>query len=129
MPTSRSRSAAPTFDPERKFSIPWQTGMTGLLVNKKLAPDIKSVNDLFDPQYKGKVTVLTEMRDTVPLMMKADGVDPVEATKEDWLEQIDKLQDAVRLGSASPLHRQRLHPGPGQRERGRGDRLVRRHRH
>jgi spermidine/putrescine transport system substrate-binding protein len=89
---------SPDFDPERQFSVPWQTGMTGLLVNKKLAPNVQSVNDLFDPQYKGKVTVLTEMRDTVPLMLKADGIDPADATKEDWLEQIDKLQQAVDSG-------------------------------
>jgi spermidine/putrescine transport system substrate-binding protein len=89
---------SPSFDPERQFSVPWQTGMTGLLVNKKLAPDVQSVNDLFDPQYKGKVTVLTEMRDTVPLMLKANGIDPADATKEEWLEQIDKLQQAVDSG-------------------------------
>jgi spermidine/putrescine transport system substrate-binding protein len=89
---------SPDFDPERKFSIPWQTGMTGLLVNKTEAPNVKSVNDLFDPQYKGKVTVLTEMRDTIPLMLKADGIDPADATKEDWLAQIQKLQDAVDSG-------------------------------
>jgi spermidine/putrescine transport system substrate-binding protein len=89
---------SPDFDPERKFSIPWQTGMTGLLVNETLAPDVESVNDLFDPKYKGKVTVLTEMRDTIPLMLKADGIDPADATKEDWLEQIDQLQQAVDSG-------------------------------
>jgi spermidine/putrescine transport system substrate-binding protein len=89
---------SPDFDPNRDFSIPWQTGMTGLLVNEKLAPDVKSVNDLFDPKYKGKVTVLTEMRDTVPLMLKANGIDPKEATKEQWLEQIDRLQAAVDSG-------------------------------
>ena len=89
---------SPDFDPERKFSIPWQTGMTGLLVNKAEAPNIKSVNDLFDPQYKGKVTVLTEMRDTIPLMLKADGIDPADATTEDWLAQIEKLQEAVDSG-------------------------------
>jgi spermidine/putrescine transport system substrate-binding protein len=94
----RENLRSPEFDPDRKFSVPWQTGMTGLLVNKKLAPDVQSVNDLFDPQYKGKVTVLTEMRDTVPLMLKADGIDPLEATKEEWLEQIDKLQAAVDSG-------------------------------
>ena len=89
---------SPAFDPERKFSIPWQSGMTGLLVNEKLAPNIRSVNDIFDPQYKGKVTVLTELRDTVPLMLKANGIDPADATKEEWLEQIDKLQAAVESG-------------------------------
>jgi spermidine/putrescine transport system substrate-binding protein len=94
----RDNLKSPSFDPERTFSVPWQSGMTGLLVNKKLAPDIQSVNDLFDPQYKGKVTVLTEMRDTIPLMMKAEGVDPEEATKEQWLEQIDRLQQAASSG-------------------------------
>ncbi len=89
---------SPSFDPERKFSVPWQTGMTGLLVNKKLAPDVQSVNDLFDPKYKGKVTVLTEMRDTVPLMLKANGIEPADATKEQWLEQINKLQQAADSG-------------------------------
>ena len=89
---------SPEFDPERNFSVPWQTGLTGLLVNEKLAPGIESVNDLFDPQYKGKVTVLTEMRDTVPLMLKASGIDPADATKEQWIEQIDKLQEAVDSG-------------------------------
>lgn len=89
---------SPDFDPEREFTIPWASGMTGLLVNEDLAPDIQSINDLFDPQYKGKVTVLTELRDTIPLMLKADGIDPAEASKEQWLEQIDKLQDAVESG-------------------------------
>ena len=94
----RENLRSPSFDPDRKFSVPWQTGMTGLLVNKKLAPDVQSVNDLFDPKYKGKVTVLTEMRDTVPLMLKAEGIDPEDATKEEWLEQINRLQEAVDSG-------------------------------
>jgi spermidine/putrescine transport system substrate-binding protein len=89
---------SPSFDPERKFSVPWQSGMTGIMVNEKLAPDVKSVNDLFDPEYKGKVTFLSEMRDSVPLVMKADGIDPAEASKDDWLKAIDKLRDAARSG-------------------------------
>ena len=94
----RDNLRSPEFDPERSFSIPWQSGMTGLLVNEKLAPDVRSVNDLFDPQYKGKVTVLTEMRDTIPLMLKADGIDPADATKEDWLDEITKLEEAINSG-------------------------------
>ena len=92
-PASRACSS-PSFDPEREFSLPWQTGMTGLVVNTAEAPDVKSINDLFDPQYKGQVEMLTEMRDTVPLVMKADGVDPATATKEDWLAAIDKIKEA-----------------------------------
>lgn len=89
---------SPAFDPERSYSLPWQGGMAGLVINTKLAPDVTSVNDLFDPKYKGKVEMLTEMRDTVPLVMKADGVDPADATKEDWLAAIDKLGEAAESG-------------------------------
>jgi spermidine/putrescine transport system substrate-binding protein len=89
---------SPGFDPDRAYSVPWQSGMTGVIVRKDLAPDITSINDLFDPKYKGKVTFLSEMRDTVPLVMKADGIDPAEATDEDWLAAIDKLQQASDSG-------------------------------
>ena len=41
------------------------------------------------------------MRDTVPLMMLADGIDPTEATKEDWLEQIDELKAASSRASSA----------------------------
>ncbi len=88
----------PSFDPGRQFSVPWQSGMTGLVVRKDLAPDVKSINDLFDPKYKGKVTMLTEMRDTVPVMLMAEGIDPATATKEDWLAVIDKLDQNVKNG-------------------------------
>jgi len=89
----------PSFDPERQFSAPWQAGMTGLVVNTAEAPQIKSINDLFeDPSVAGKVTVLSEMRDTIPLIMKADGIDPNKATADDWLAAIDKLGDAIDSG-------------------------------
>ncbi|HEX2097379.1 MAG TPA: spermidine/putrescine ABC transporter substrate-binding protein [Solirubrobacterales bacterium] len=88
----------PPFDPGRQYSVPWQSGMTGIVVRKDLAPDVRSVNDLFDPKYKGKVTFLTEMRDTVPLVMKAEGVDVDGATEEDWLKAVDKLKEAVDSG-------------------------------
>jgi spermidine/putrescine transport system substrate-binding protein len=87
-----------TTDPERKFSIPWQGGQTGVFVDTNQAPEITSVAQLFDPKYKGKVTMLTEMRDTVPLIIQSEGIDPNEATKEDWLAAIDKLREARDSG-------------------------------
>ncbi len=87
-----------TTDPERKFSIPWQGGQTGVWVDTTQAPEITSVAQLFDPKYKGKVTMLTEMRDTVPLILQSEGIPPDEATKEDWLAAIDKLREARDSG-------------------------------
>ena len=89
---------SPSFDPSRDFSVPWQSGMTGVIVRKDLAPDVRSICDLFDPQYKGKVEMLTEMRDTVPLVMKCMGVDLSQATEDDWLAAIDKIGAAADDG-------------------------------
>ena len=86
------------YDPDHKFSIPWQGGMTGIWVNTSEADEITSINDLFDPKYKGSVTMLDELRDTVPLVMRADGVDMESATKEDWLAAIDRIGEAADSG-------------------------------
>jgi spermidine/putrescine transport system substrate-binding protein len=85
-------------DPDHEFSIPWQGGLTGLVVNTEDAPDFTSLNDVFDPRYKGRVVLISELREVVPLFMKADGIDPEEATEEDWLATIEKLRQGVRSG-------------------------------
>jgi spermidine/putrescine transport system substrate-binding protein len=85
-------------DPGRKFSIPWQGGLTGIWVNTSEAPEIRSLKDLFDPKYKGRITVLDEMRDTVPLVMQMQGADPQNFTKEDWEKAIDFLKQEADSG-------------------------------
>jgi spermidine/putrescine transport system substrate-binding protein len=89
---------SPAFDPERRFSAPWQGGMTGIWVDTSKAPEIKSVNDLFDPKYKGKITMLEELRETVPLVMLAEGVDPAKASADEWLKAIEKIKGAAESG-------------------------------
>jgi spermidine/putrescine transport system substrate-binding protein len=89
---------SPAFDPERRFSVPWQGGMTGIWVDTSKAPEIESVNDLFDPKYKGKVTMLDELRETPALVMLAEGVDPAEASADQWEAAIDKIKAAADSG-------------------------------
>ena len=72
--------------------------MTGLIVRNDLAPGVDSINDLYDPKYKGKVSLLTEMRDTVPMTLKAMGIDPEKATEDQWLEAVDKIEEAADSG-------------------------------
>ncbi|HEV7846842.1 MAG TPA: spermidine/putrescine ABC transporter substrate-binding protein [Thermoleophilaceae bacterium] len=88
----------PAADPKREFTIPWQSGMTGLIVRSDLAPDVDEIADIFDPKYKGKVSLLTEMRDTVPMTLKSMGIDPDKATKEQWLSAVDKVAEAADSG-------------------------------
>jgi spermidine/putrescine transport system substrate-binding protein len=89
---------SPPFDPNRSYTAPWQSGMTGIIVNKETAPDVRSVCDLFNPKYKGKVDFLNEVRETVPLVMKCEGVDPSKATEADWMKAIEKIKDAAESG-------------------------------
>jgi spermidine/putrescine transport system substrate-binding protein len=88
----------PESDPHREFTVPWQAGMTGLIVRKDLAPNVNSICDLFDPKYKGKVTMLTEMRDSVPMTLKCMGIDPEHATEEQWLAAVEKIGEAAKSG-------------------------------
>jgi len=82
-----------------EYLVPWQSGMTGIGYNPKLTGGkLTSVKDLWNPEFKGKVTLLTEMRDTVPLVMKCQGVDLNKATEQDWLNAIDKLKQAADSG-------------------------------
>jgi spermidine/putrescine transport system substrate-binding protein len=103
MPTANAnlidRLKSPPFDPSREFSMPWQSGMTGIIYRKdkvKRAP--KSVDDLFDPAYKGKVTMLTEMRDTVGLVTAWQGGDPEKASVDEYMKAIEKVQEGVDSG-------------------------------
>ncbi len=90
-------------DPDRKFMIPWQGGLTGIWVDTAKAPEIDSVSDLFDPKYKGRVTMLDELRDTIPLVLQSEGIDVDTATKEDWLAAIDKIDEEVDSGQIRRL--------------------------
>jgi spermidine/putrescine transport system substrate-binding protein len=88
----------PESDPRREFTVPWQAGMTGLIVRKDLAPEVNSICDLFDPKYKGHVTMLSEMRDSVPMTLKCMGIDPEKATEAQWLAAVDKIKEAAESG-------------------------------
>jgi spermidine/putrescine transport system substrate-binding protein len=86
----------PAWDPEGIYSLPWQSGITGIAYNKAAAGrELKSVDDLFDPEFAGKVTLLSEWRDTIGLMMFADGKNPGEATFADAEGAFARLETAV----------------------------------
>ncbi len=67
---------SPDFDPSRDHTLPWQSGFAGLAWNKEKIPNgLKSVDDLWDPSLKGRIGVLSEMRDTMGVLMLSQGVD------------------------------------------------------
>ncbi|WP_334123302.1 ABC transporter substrate-binding protein [Glutamicibacter sp.] len=88
------------FDPGRKHSLTWQTGYAGIAWNKKAYPKgLKSVEDLWDPALKGRVTVLDEMRDTMGLLMLQNGVDLTGSWGEsEFGTAIDTLRQNIENG-------------------------------
>ena len=82
----------PSYDPGNTHSVPWQSGITGIAYNPEITGrDISSVEDLFDPAFKGKVGMMTEMRDTMNLVILGNGVNPENATIEDARAAQQKL--------------------------------------
>jgi spermidine/putrescine transport system substrate-binding protein len=91
---------SPSWDKERDYSVPWQSGFTGIAYNKKYLPGgVKSFEDLVtNAKYKGKVTLLTEMRDTMGFFLKIVGKDPDDFGDEDWGTALEKLDAVVASG-------------------------------
>src|SRR5437764_2057733 len=72
----------PTWDPNREYSLPWQSGMTGIGYDPtKVGGSLTSIDELLtNPKLKGKVTLLSELGDAVGLVMLANGDDPSNVT-------------------------------------------------
>jgi spermidine/putrescine transport system substrate-binding protein len=91
--------ASPPFDPDREYSLPWQSGMTGIAWNENVTGPVRSVQQLLeDPKLKGKVTMLMELADSVGLVMLQQGNDPSAVTDETFAEAADYVQKAVDSG-------------------------------
>lgn len=88
------------FDPGRKHSLTWQTGFAGIAWNKEAFPQgLKTVSDLWQPELKGRVEVLDEMRDTMGLLMLDQGVDITGEWGEDEFENaLDILSKQIADG-------------------------------
>ncbi|HNV12122.1 MAG TPA: spermidine/putrescine ABC transporter substrate-binding protein, partial [Propionibacteriaceae bacterium] len=63
-----------SFDPGRQNSLPWQGGFGGIGYNRDaIGRDLKTIDDLWADDLKGKVVVLSEFRDTAGMIMQAQG--------------------------------------------------------
>jgi spermidine/putrescine transport system substrate-binding protein len=89
------------FDPGRAYSLPWQSIMAGIAYNPK-ATNGKTVTSmdqlLHDTSLKGKVTLLTEMRDTIGLVLIEQGVKLSEVTADQFASALAVVQAAKDAG-------------------------------
>ncbi len=89
----------PPSDPTGEFSLPWQSGMAGIAYNQSVTGrEIRSVEDLWDPAFKGKIGMLTEMRDTVGLIAMSEGIDLAKPEFERFQPAFAKLDEQVKNG-------------------------------
>ncbi|MFM6981102.1 MAG: PotD/PotF family extracellular solute-binding protein [Micrococcales bacterium] len=85
------------WDPGRKYSLPWKGIIAAVGYHKaaykaatgKDAPT--SLEDLWVPELKGKIVVLSEMRDTIGVMMLAKGIDITSFTADDFHNTLDQF--------------------------------------
>jgi spermidine/putrescine transport system substrate-binding protein len=89
-----------SFDPGRKLSLPYQRGFAGICWDKEKIPGgLQSVNDLWKAEYKGRIGVLSEMRDTIGLLMLQNGVDISGAfSTDDFSDAVEVLRKQVHVG-------------------------------
>jgi spermidine/putrescine transport system substrate-binding protein len=86
----------PNFDPNRDYSLPWQSGMTGIAYNDTLTDPVVSVDDLLEnPKLKGKITCLNSMGDALTLVMLSNGDDPTKVTDKSFNAAFNRVKKAV----------------------------------
>ena len=93
-----------TFDAPRDFTLPWQGGFAGLGYNIPAVQDalgvdkLTSLDQLFDPALRGRITVLSEMRDTMGVIMAWQGNDPANFTDDQFQQAIAALAEQIDNG-------------------------------
>jgi spermidine/putrescine-binding protein len=89
----------PSFDPKNTYTVPWQSGLTGIAYNPKYVDgEITSIKELWNPKYKGKVGMLLDSQEIANFGMFLLGIDPDKSTQKDWEAAAKKLQEQRDAG-------------------------------
>ncbi|MDX3643439.1 spermidine/putrescine ABC transporter substrate-binding protein [Streptomyces sp. MB09-02B] len=90
---------SPAFDPGRVFTVPWQSGITGIAYNRRrVGREIRRVADLWADDLKGRVTLLSGLDEAFALLMQGNGVDVTRWTADDFHTVCDQVASRVRRG-------------------------------
>ena len=91
--------ATPSFDAQREYTLTWQGIMGGFGWNVEKNPKgIRTIEDLFSPENKGKIVVLTEMRDTIGIILLSQGVSLQTVTEDQYMNAVDFLAKKIADG-------------------------------
>ncbi|MEG3631374.1 polyamine ABC transporter substrate-binding protein [Streptomyces poriticola] len=90
---------SPAFDPGRRFTVPWQSGITGIAYNRRrVGRELRHVSDLWASDLKGRVTLLSGMDEAFGLLMLGNGVDITAWTPDDFHRICDQVEQQVSRG-------------------------------
>ncbi|MEU9714150.1 spermidine/putrescine ABC transporter substrate-binding protein [Streptomyces sp. NPDC047976] len=88
---------SPAFDEGRLYTVPWQSGITGIAYNRRaLGREIKSVKDLWHPDLAGKVTLFSGLDESFSLLMQGNGTDVTRWAESDFHRMCDQVENMVR---------------------------------
>lgn len=81
-------------DPGRKFSAPYMSGLVGLAYNRAATGrDISSIDDLWDPAFKGRVSLLSDTQDGLGMIMLSQGNSPENPSTESVQRAVDLVRE------------------------------------
>jgi len=87
------------FDPDRRFSVPWQGGFTGIAYNAALVGEIRSFADLVSrDELRGRMTLIADLQDTMPFFLRLAGADPTRFDDDSWHTALELLSGVRRRG-------------------------------
>ena len=96
---------SPGFDPNRDYTLPWQSGFTVIGYDiDQTGRELTSLFDLLDPQFAGKVGLLEGYADTVPFFLLMDGKDPATASVDDYVAATVAIKDAIDSGQIRSIY-------------------------
>ncbi len=86
-------------DPGRKFTAPYMTGMVGLAYNRAATGrDIRTIDDLWDPAFKGRVSLFSDVQDGLGMIMQSQGNSPENPTTESIQKAVDLVREQKDRG-------------------------------
>ena len=87
------------WDPDFSYHVPWQSGLTGIAYNSEVTGEVRSFEELLTRRdLRGRISLLTEMRDTMGFLLRVVGADPQEFDDDDWHNALDRLRKVVAEG-------------------------------
>ena len=86
-------------DPGRKYTAPYMTGMVGLAYNKAATGrPITKIDDLWDPKFKGKVSLFSDMQDGLGMIMTSQGGDVTDPSTDSVQKAVDLVKEQKDKG-------------------------------